>query len=481
MLLVVRLLQTTKKSSSAFATTLTGKRYRHFRSATSSVFGLQSQTTATTTKRWNSSSSSSTSSPSSVGSGSSTGEDLTWYTWGSNTDNILIQDTVAGKIFEPNHILPNHMLFPLLEPEDTIDETNEVDGTVSIRQVICGATDTALLLSNGSVYVVGTNKSGLLGVGHTGPVRQLTKVTYDLEGNILPPMSQVVLGSQSSAMVSQNGDELYTCGFGGSVVSGMGGLGHGNGESYSSPKLVDSLIEDGCSVQDVTLGESHMTVLTTEGEVLTTGASSYGRLGNGETSLDQLYLEPIELLQTATQIAGGKSFTLALSPEGVIYGWGRNHKGQLGTGFGMAVDMYSMEQVPCMLDADELVNRTVTKIAAGHSHAACITDKGELLKWGSSLHLEPVRVMELLHTQIVDVVCGNDYTMALDIQGHVYIWGTNTSGKLGVLGLGTGMTQLNQAHDIKTLTASINHQPRKVISMSAGWGHASCLVQTGVV
>ena len=247
----------------------------------------------------------------------------------------------------------------------------------------------------------------------------------------------------------------------------MGYLGHGNAESCPEPKLVESLVEDGCLAQDVVLGESHMTVLTTEGEVLTTGASSYGRLGNGESGTDQLYLEPVEILREATQIAGGKAFTLALDKEGVVHAWGRNHKGQLGVGFGMAVDMYSMEEVPVPIDSDELMNRTVTKIAAGNSHAACISSSGELFTWGSNFHLEPVRVSEVLHTKIVDVVCGDDYTLALSEDSQLYVWG---KGKTGVLGVGSDSKSLNQAKMIKTLA------DQKVVQISAGWSHAACLV-----
>ena len=81
-----------------------------------------------------------------------------------------------------------------------------------------------------------------------------------------------------------------------------------------------------------------MTVLTTEGEVLTCGAGSYGRLGNLETHEDQLFLEPVEMLRSGvSDISGGKSFTMALK-DGQIHAFGRGDKGQLGTGFGLAVD-----------------------------------------------------------------------------------------------------------------------------------------------
>ena len=131
-----------------------------------------------------------------------------------------------------------------------------------------------------------------------------------------------------------------------------------------------------------------------------------------------------------------------------------------------------MEQIPTPIDSDELINRTVTKIAAGHSHAACISDNGELFWWGMSLNLEPVRVSEVLHTKIVDVVCGQNYTMALSEDNHIYSWGT--VGKSGVLGLGPSTTKtVHQATMIKSLTEY------EIVSMSAGWTHAACLVRRG--
>lgn len=381
---------------------------------------------------------------SSEGSSPATTPTLSLYTWGTNKDGTLLQETSETIVWEPQKV-----------------DVEALTGSSSpIANVTCGPTDTAIVLEDGDVFVAGTNKTGQLGIGNTQPVPTLTKIPN------LPPAEKVAFGGGNTAVITKEGD-LYTFGFGGSVVAGLGCLGHGNGESYLEPKLVESIVEDGCYAKDVTMGESHMTVLTTEGEVLTTGASSYGRLGNGETGVDQLFLEPVEILQKADAITGGKSFTLALL-DGVVYGWGRNHKGQLGTGFGMAVDMYSMEQVPYMLDADELLNRSVTAIAAGHSHAACATTSGELFTWGSSLHLEPVRVSEVLHTKIIDVACGNDYSMALSEDNQIYIWG---AGKTGVLGMGSNSKNENQAKLLYNLAE------KKVAAMSAGWAHAACLVE----
>jgi len=341
---------------------------------------------------------------------------------------------------------------------------------VKLRKVVCGATDTAYLLSDGTCWVSGENKQGQLGVGHKDAVHQPVRVELPPDTRTTEYIKDVSLGPNSSAWIDDAGD-LYTGGFGGSAFAGMGMLGHGNGDSFFSPKLVESLVEDGCYAKQVQVGESHMTVLTTEGEVLSTGAGSYGRLGNFDT-VDQLYLEPVELLSIETgitQIAGGKSFTLALaSKAGVVYGWGRNHKGQLGTGLGLAVDMYAMQAVPEPIQADELLGRRVTSIATGTHHAACITKGGELFWWGMSIHLEPVRVNDLLHTQVVDVVCGKDYTIAVDVEGRAYSFG---KGKTGVLGQG-GIKQANQA----ALMEAFVGDGVKVGKISAGWDHAACLV-----
>jgi alpha-tubulin suppressor-like RCC1 family protein len=185
---------------------------------------------------------------------------------------------------------------------------------------VCGPTDTAIVLSDGRCYVSGLNKQGQLGLGHKNATKTPT---------LLPNMSvkSISLGQNSSALIDTNG-ELYTFGNGGSTLSGVGQLGHGDAESYLEPKLVDSVVEDGCFTKQVEVGETHTAVLTTEGEILCTGAGSYGRLGNFET-VDQLFLEPVELLVSGVnQIAAGKSFTLALK-DGLVHGWGRNHKGQV--------------------------------------------------------------------------------------------------------------------------------------------------------
>lgn len=62
--------------------------------------------------------------------------------------------------------------------------------------------------------------------------------------------------------------------------------------------------------------------------------------------------------------------------------------------------MYAMEEAPTPIESGQLEGQRVIKITAGHSHAACIVEGGNLFFWGMSLYLEPELVTSLLHTKV---------------------------------------------------------------------------------
>lgn len=345
------------------------------------------------------------------------------------------------------------------------DNDNKNKETPSVTSIACGQNNTAAVLSDGTCLTWGANEHGQLGHGHTDHVT--TPTALDLPSNL--PIASAALHQHFSAVVSRDGD-LYTFGHNGSALAGgLGCLGHGAEASYHTPKLVESLVEDGCAVRQVTLGESHLTVLTTEAEVLTAGAGSYGRLGNLE-AVDQLWLEPVELLsppaQNVTRVATGHAFTMALTDDGSLHGWGRNDKGQLGDGGGLMVDMYAMENLPRPIEG-QLEGRRVTDVDAGYQHTACVTESGELFVWGMGLSLEPVLVNEMLNEKCVAVACGQNYTLVLTEDGKLYSFG---NGKTGVLGHANTKT-INSPQLVEGLLG------KRVVQMAAGFQHCAVLVE----
>jgi len=392
------------------------------------------------------------------------------YMWGTSKNGTipvnLLQEAMTSSgtgMFSGDEKVLDHPMRLDLKDEALHDflfdkSSGESSDEIFVEKVYCGASGTAVVLTDGRCFVFGSNKNGQLGIGEE------TKETSKPTLLPIPDIAKVSLGSNFSAIITTAGD-LYTFGFGGSRLSGMGFLGQGNLQSYPTPTLVQSLIEDGCYAADVHCGEHSMTVLTTEGEVLTCGSGSYGRLGNLETT-DQLYLEPVELLgaEETIQVSGGFAFSLALNSGGIIHAWGRNNEGQLGTGMGLAADMYAMESLPRPIEGN-LEGRNVTRISAGHTHAAAVTSDGALFTWGMNYTHEPKLETSLLHTNIVDVACGKNYTLALDEEGRLYSMG---KGKTGVLGLASTKVS-NQPLLVEGIP-----DVEKVVSLSCGWSHVAC-------
>ena len=81
---------------------------------------------------------------------------------------------------------------------------------------------------------------------------------------------------------------------------------------------------------------------------------------------------------------------------------------------------------------------------------------------------EPKLESTLLHTKIVDVACGQNYTLALDEEGRVYSMGT---GKTGVLGLAS-----TKSSAFPVLVEGIPEEER-VVKMSCGRSHVACLTE----
>jgi alpha-tubulin suppressor-like RCC1 family protein len=229
---------------------------------------------------------------------------LELYMWGTDTKGSLLKpkDRADEKVLDvPQRIdgASHGSFYVEASSASSDDETarpavsNSVQDA-ALSRIICGATDTAYLLSDGSCFVTGENKQGQLGVGHKNPVSspvQLvlpTPTIVDENGNssssnaassesaeaaASAEVVDLALGPSFAAAVDSRGN-LYTCGLGGSVIAGFGMLGHGSADSLAEFRHVESLAEDGCRVRQVQVGESHMTVLTTEGEVRTSAGGA---------------------------------------------------------------------------------------------------------------------------------------------------------------------------------------------------------------
>ena len=95
-------------------------------------------------------------------------------------------------------------------------------------------------------------------------------------------------------------------------------------------------------------GERHTICINDKGEIYAFGEGEHGRLGTGHTS----NCKQPELLTffnniPMKKVLAAKEYSFGLTrQDGILYGWGRNDRGQMGQGGGLAMDMYSCDTIP---------------------------------------------------------------------------------------------------------------------------------------
>lgn len=99
----------------------------------------------------------------------------------------------------------------------------------------------------------------------------------------------------------------------------------------SNPELITSLAQE--IIVDAVAGQYHSVALTTDGRIFTWGWGVYGQLGHGNTDERTTPTLVKSLLGIVVcHISAGYAHTLVLSIDGIVYAFGCNVFGQLGTG-----------------------------------------------------------------------------------------------------------------------------------------------------
>ena len=78
----------------------------------------------------------------------------------------------------------------------------------------------------------------------------------------------------------------------------------------------------------IATGLRHTLYLTTGNNVYSCGNNDYGQLGQTKTQCRPSSIEELEYVQI-TQIYAGDFYSIALTQDGQIFGWGRSDHGEL--------------------------------------------------------------------------------------------------------------------------------------------------------
>ncbi|WP_448059535.1 RCC1 domain-containing protein [Cellulomonas hominis] len=297
-------------------------------------------------------------------------------------------------------------------------------GVTAFTQVAAGAGHSLALTADGRVYAWGDNWAGQLGDGTTATRTEPVPVALPVGAG---PVTQVVAGYYYSLALTADG-RVYAWGF-----NLLGQLGDGTTASSSSPVPV-TMPPGVAAFTAVAAGGSHSLALTADGLAYGWGLNGSGELGDGTTT-NHATPEPVSMpggVQLSAVVAGDVH-SLALTSDGAVYAWGANSSGEVGDG--TTTDRLAPVDVPLPGGA------TAAQLAAGDTHSLAVTSDGRLLVWGGNdsgqlgdgtalERLSPVEVL-LLPGAPVQVAGGEEFTVALLADGSASAWGGNDSGQLG--------------------------------------------------
>uniref|UniRef100_A0A7S4U658 Regulator of chromosome condensation n=2 Tax=Guillardia theta TaxID=55529 RepID=A0A7S4U658_GUITH len=163
-----------------------------------------------------------------------------------------------------------------------------------------------------------------------------------------------------------------------------------------------------------------------------------------------------------TAVACGDRFTIAVTARGRMFTWGLNTCGQLGHGPSSDGKILRPQQIRVVRErgkGNELETRNqesifVLDVAAGPEHAMMLADNGFVYTWGSgdsgrlghgneAMVSRPTQVWRTMNStrseelglscEATHVACGEAHSMAMTVEGFLYVWGCMEGGRLGLI------------------------------------------------
>ena len=294
----------------------------------------------------------------------------------------------------------------------------------------CGENHALAVDDSGTVYAWGHNAYGELGDVTCDNKSEPVKI--EVPGKVI----QVAAGNELTFAVCKNGD-LYAWGNNESYQ-----MGDGMNISRMEP---EKMLED---VIAVAAGDSHALVITKDNELYVFGRNKNGALGIADSKCDQedangyaCQSTPYKLMDDVVSISAGLDYSMAVTSDGTLYGWGYDADGQLGIA---EPDSVNDNNEPYQSKPAKVMDG-VTKVVCGARYQAlALTDSGDLYAWGNAsvgslgtqdvdntedmIQTTPLQIM----SDVQDMAAGSAHSVVLKTDGTAYTFGVNNYGQIGV-------------------------------------------------
>jgi len=200
-----------------------------------------------------------------------------------------------------------------------------------IRAIAAGAYHSLALKSDGTLYVVGYNFYGQLGLGHDKNQKSWKQTS-------LTAVTAMAGGSKHSLALKSDGTVWGT----GWNLNGQLGSGDNN-QTYSwTVQGLTAASTPLTAITAIAAGGERSLALKSDGIVWVTGENGFGQLGLGDDTARYFWTKTS--LTDVGAISAGQYHSFALKLDSTVWGTGGNAFGQLGLGSGSPSRIYSWTQ-----------------------------------------------------------------------------------------------------------------------------------------
>ena len=244
------------------------------------------------------------------------------WTWTSSNEDVATVDNngiVTGK--EIGHTtITGYNSKTGAKAKAIINVYRNKEGAITTPHVELGETSTVILKEDGTVWTMGLNNLGQLGVGDTTDRNIPVQVKIDKD-TYLTNVIKISTAFAQNIALTKNG-EVYTWGY-----NGEGHLGQGDTNNRVYATKVSGI--DGNEIIDVAMSHNNAYIINKKGELFGAGVdTAYQLLGNGGSNK----FIKLNQLSNLISINSGYSDEGAILANGETWVWGHDLYGSLGNG-----------------------------------------------------------------------------------------------------------------------------------------------------
>ncbi len=294
-------------------------------------------------------------------------------------------------------------------------------------QIETGNGFTVILKADGTVWTLGNNANGALGIGSTQNKRRQVRVKIDKD-TYLEDVVKITTGTAHALALTRDG-KVYSWG-----ANGNGQLGHNNTEASCYAKLV--LGENGegnlSNIVDIAAYNWTSGAIDKDGKVCVWGNGVNGTMGNNTNTSS--YVPVKAEIKNAISISMGYCYVNVLTSDSSVWSWGYNEWGNLGINSTTKISVPMKTALNVTEISSSYAHNTIKKMD-GKVYATGCNGHGRLsiASTANALTYTPVILPSTVNAsnKVKYIKDGIKQTTLLLQDGTVWSVGNNTNGELG--------------------------------------------------